>query len=224
MNARSVRILFLKDLFLSRWALFGYLVAGLASAVVSCLPGETTNFVGFILIITVAIAAGIHLIGSLLLAESMDQTRTFVLSLPVSLLDYSLAKIGVVLTAFLIPWSAMLALLVICNAVIPGAKQGMIAVLPVIFLFLLGTFSLQLVTAVLTGSIGWTVSMVVLGNVLLNVFLKNFFEHPVIEALTKSPTLSWPPLVLQIMAVEFAVVVAALAIALFVQTRQRDLV
>lgn len=224
MNARAVRILFLKDLFLCRWPLFGYLVGGLISAGVACLPGATAGFVGFILMITVAIAAGIHLIGSLLLAESIDQTRVFVMSLPVSLLDYSIAKIGVVLTTFLIPWSAMLALLVIATVVVPGARQGMIAVLPMMFLFLLAGFSAQLVTAVVTESVGWTIVVVVLGNVLLNLFLKGLFEHPVIAELSRSEALYWPPVVWQIMAAEIAVIVAGVALALFFQTRQRDLV
>ena len=102
MNAQAIRILFLKDLFLSRWPLFGYLVGGLASAAVACLPNEAAGFIGFIMMVTVTIAAGIHLIGVLLLAESADMTRTFVMSLPISLLDYSVAKIAVVLVTFLI--------------------------------------------------------------------------------------------------------------------------
>jgi hypothetical protein len=68
MNTNAIRILFLKDLFLSRWPLFGYLVGGLLSVMVACLPGELAGFIGFILMVTVTIAAGIHLIGVLLLA------------------------------------------------------------------------------------------------------------------------------------------------------------
>ena len=108
MNTQAIQILFLKDLFLSRWPMFGYLVGGLLSVMVTCLPGESAGFIGFILMITVTIAAGIHLIGALLLGESIDMTRTFIMSLPISLLDYSLAKISVVLVAFLIPWLSLI--------------------------------------------------------------------------------------------------------------------
>ncbi len=41
MNTQAIQILFLKDLFLSRWPLFGYLAGGLLSAMVACLPGES---------------------------------------------------------------------------------------------------------------------------------------------------------------------------------------
>ena len=98
MNPRAIQILFLKDLFLSRRQLFAYFVGGMAASALACTPNSTVSFIGFILVITVAIAAGIHLIGTLMLAESTDQTRMFVMSLPVSLLDYSMGKIAVVMT------------------------------------------------------------------------------------------------------------------------------
>ena len=137
MNTQAIQILFLKDLFLSRWPMFGYLVGGLVSVMVTCLPGESAGFIGFILMITVTIAAGIHLIGALLLGESIDMTRTFIMSLPISLLDYSLAKISVVLVAFLIPWIGMLASLTIITFVAPEAKPG---ILPFLVLTVLVKF------------------------------------------------------------------------------------
>jgi hypothetical protein len=224
MNTGAIQILFLKDLFLSRWPMFGYLVGGLMSAAVTCLPGETAGFIGFIMMVTVTIAAGIHLIGVLLLAESVDMTRTFVMSLPVSLLDYSIAKISVVLVAFLIPWLGMLAGLTVLTFVMPGAKPGVMAFLVPMFLFMLAGFCLQLVTAVVTESVGWTIVVVVLGNVLLNLFLKTFTEHPVISELMKSEQLSWPPVVQLIMAIEGLVILLALGLAFVFQIRRRDLI
>ena len=224
MNTKAIQILFLKDLFLSRWPMFGYLVGGLLAAMVTCLPGETAGFIGFILMITVTIAAGIHLIAALMLAESIDMTRTFVMSLPVSLLEYSIAKISVVLTAFLVPWLGMLASLTVLTFVVPEAKPGVLPFLVLLFLFMLAGFCVQLVTAVVTQSVGWTIVVVVLGNVLLNLFLKTLWEHPVISKLGKSEVLSWPPAVLQIMAIEAIVILFALGLAFLLQIRRRDLV
>ncbi len=186
MNTQAIRILFLKDLFLSRKPLFAYLAGGLICACIACVPRETFAFMGFIMVITVAIAAGIHLIGTLLLGDSMDQTRLFVMSLPVSLLDYSIAKISVVLTAYLIPWLAMLTLFGVVTFMVPGGKHGAFAVVPAIFGFMLAGFTLQLVTAVVTESLGWTIGMVVAGNVLLNLFLKKLFENPTIQEVTRA--------------------------------------
>lgn len=224
MNTAAIQILFLKDLFLSRWPMFGYLIGGLLSAMVTSLPGESAGFIGFIMMVTVTIAAGIHLIGVLLLAESIDMTRTFVMSLPVSLLDYSIAKISVVLTAFLIPWLGMLAGLTLLAFVVPEANPGVMAFLVPVFLFMLAGFCLQLVTAVVTESVGWTIVVVVLGNILLNLFLKGLHENPVISNLSKSEVLTWPPVVLQIMTIEAFVILVTLGLAFLFQIRRRDLI
>jgi hypothetical protein len=201
MNLKAIRILFLKDLFLSRRQLFAYFVGGLAASALACTPNATLAFVGFILVITVAIAAGIHLIGTLMLAETTDQTRLFVMSLPISLLDYSIGKISVVLTTYLIPWTAMF----MC-------------------LFLLCAFVLQLLTAVVSESVGWTICVMVGCNVGMNIFLMQLFANAEVVEVVKSNVLSWPNIVLQIIGVELLIITVALATAFLFQTRKRDLI
>ncbi len=222
MNLKAIRILFLKDLFLSRRHLFAYFVGGLAASALACTPNATLAFVGFILVITVAIAAGIHLIGTLMLAETTDQTRLFVMSLPISLLDYSIGKISVVLTTYLIPWTAMFTCLIMATFVM--GKQGNVAVLPAIFLYLLCAFMLQLVTAVVSESVGWTICVMVGCNVGMNVFLMQLFANAEVVEVVKSDVLSWPSIVLQIIGVELLIITVALATAFLFQTRKRDLI
>jgi hypothetical protein len=222
MNPNTIRILFLKDLFLSRRPLFTYFVIGLVASALACQPQATIAYVGFILVITVAIGAGFHLIGTLLLAETMTQTRLFVMSLPISLLDYSIGKIAVILTTYLIPWTAMFVILTIAAYVM--GQQGNVAILPTIFLFLLGSFTLQLVAAVISNSVGWTIGVTVACNICLNVFIVKLFADPEVSALSKSNVLSWPNSVLQIIAVELLIIGLALVLAFLFQTRQRDLV
>lgn len=224
MNANAVRILFLKDLYLSRHFLFGYLAGAMASVIMTCLPYKALSDVGFILMITVTIATGIHMIGMLMLGDGLEHTRAFVLSMPVSVLDYSVSKIAVVLCTFLIPWSLMLGLAMMGSFLLPYAKPGVVVVLPAIFCFMLSCFTLQLVSAVVTDSIGWTIVVMVAGNVGLNLFLMNFHADPSVIAATKSDTVTWPPLVLQVLAVEWLVILAAIALAFYLQTRKRDLV
>lgn len=209
---------------MSRRQLFTYLIAGLICSALMCANHPTVSFVGFLLVATIAIAAGIHLIGVLLLSESTDQTRLFVMSMPVSLLDYSIGKIAVVLTTYLIPWSAMLACTIIFIFVLPWAHPGSVAYLTTVFLFFLAGFTIQLVTAVITESAGWTICMMVAGNVFLNVFLMQLFKHPEISAANQSDLLTWPPVVVQIIAVELAVILLALTTSFIVQSRKRDLI
>ncbi len=224
MNPQAVRILFLKDLFLSRRQLFAYFAAGMASSALTTIPNSTVAFVGFLLMITVAIASGIHLIGTLMLSESTDQTRLFVMSMPISLLDYSVGKIAVILTTYLIPWSAMFISSAILTFVLPSSKHGSVAVLPAIFLFLLCAFLIQLVTAVVSESVGWTISVMVGCNVALNVFMMQLYASPEISAVAKSDSVSWPPVLVQLLTVELLIAAGALVTAFIAQTRKRDLV
>ncbi len=224
MNVQAIRILFLKDLYLSRRHLFAYFAAGIVAAGLACIPNETVSFIGFILIITAAIAAGIHLISTLLLSESIDQTRMFVMSLPISLLDYSISKISVVLTTYLIPWSAMFGCAALGTAILPWAERGSLAVLPAVFGFLLASFMVQLAVAVVSESVGWTISVMVAGNVGLNVFLMKYHAIPEVAALSKSDILTWPPIILQILLIELAIIVATGVLAFYWQTRKRDLI
>jgi ABC-2 type transport system permease protein len=224
MNLQSMRMLFLKDLFLSRRALFAYFVGGFVCSILMCIPNQTVAFVGLILVFTVAIASGIHLIGDLLLGENTEHTKSFVLSLPVSLLDYSLAKVAVVLATFLIPWIAMLTCSSVLSIVLPWAKDGFVAVNLVIFLELLAAFTIQLVTAVISESIGWTIGVMVGCNVFLNIFMMKLFANEEISAAAKSDVLTWPPILVQLIGVELVISLVAIVVSVLVQTRKRDLV
>jgi hypothetical protein len=64
----------------------------------------------------------------------------------------------------------------------------------------------------------------VLGNVLLNLFLVMLNEQPVIAELANNEVLTWPPIVLQIIAIEILVAVPALVLAFLIQIRRRDLI
>lgn len=224
MNLQAIKILFLKDLFLCRRYLFGYLAGALVSALLTVTPNQTLSYIGFILMMTVAIGSGIHMIAILLLSESTDQTRLFVMSLPVSLLDYSIGKMSVVLATYLLPWSTMFALTVIGTIVLPEAHDGKVVVIPAIFLFLFASFMLQLAVAVVSESVGMTISVMVAGNVLLNLFLMKISALPEVKAVSDSNLIVWPVAIQWTILMEVLFIALALGVSFWFQTRTRDLV
>jgi hypothetical protein len=221
MNSQMVTLLILKDLFLSRRLLFAYFLAGLASVVIGCLPNDTIAFVGFILIVTTSIGMGMHLIGELILEERKRNTLAFVMSLPVNVTEYSTAKILVVLMTFLIPWSSMLMGSVFLIAVLPWSKDGILGPTLLIFFELFASFALQLITAIVSESVGWTIAVMIAGNVFLNLFLVKLFSIPEISEVIKTDVFRWTPLMSQVLSVEIAVIVLSVVIALTVQSRKR---
>ena len=224
LNMQTITILFLKDLFLSRWMLFAYLMAGIASIGITFIPNKNASFVGFLLVVTASVGMGMHMISELILEERKNHTLSFIMSLPVNILEYSIAKLSVVLTAYLIPWSVMLVGAIVLIAVLPWAKHGTLAISIVIFLELLAAFTIQLAAAVISESIGWTIAAMVGGNVFFNLFLVGLFQKPEIAEAMKSETYAWPPIISQILGIEIAVILIALTLALAVQSRKRSFI
>lgn len=224
MNSQMVTVLILKDLFLSRRMLFAYLLAGLASAGIAVLPNETLAFVGFLLVVTTSIGMGMHMIGELIIEERKTNTLAFVMSLPVSATEYSTAKIVVALMAFLIPWSAMLVGFVFLIALLPWAKDGVLGPTVIIFFELFAAFALQLITAIISESIGWTIAVMVAGNVFLNLFLIKFFSNPEIAQAMKTDVYMWTPVMTQVLSVEIVVIVLSVVVALAIQSRKRSFI
>jgi len=97
-------------------------------------------------------------------------------------------------------------------------------VLPAIFFFLLAAFTVQLVVAVASESVGLTITVMVACNIFFNVFLMKLFALPEITAVTKSDVVSWPPVLTMLQLIEMSVIFIAIIIALFAQTRRRDLI
>ncbi len=103
-------------------------------------------------------------------------------------------------------------------------QPGAVVVLPLIYCFLLAGFTLQLVTAVVSESVGWSISVMVACNVLLIFFLMKINAVPEIAAARRSEVLTWPPsAALQILGFELLVIAASISLALFLQTRRKEI-
>ena len=106
-------------------------------------------------------------------------------------------------------------------AVLPSAKDGMLALSVIIFFELFASFALQLVTAIVTESVGSTIAVMVAGNVFLNLFLMKLFSIPEIQESIKADAYYWTPIESQIIAIEIAVIVICVVVALAIQSRKR---
>ena len=93
MNTSRVKRLILKDWYFNRGAIAAYVVVGLLSLLAIGLGGEGGFYGGSILLITVLISIGIHLVMITVIHERTEQTLPFVMTLPVSAKEYTTAKI-----------------------------------------------------------------------------------------------------------------------------------
>ena len=219
-----VRRLIAKDLSLLKPALLGYLVVGIVALVLMAAANETSFYFGTVLLITVLMASGIHVVIATTVVERSEQTLPFVMTLPISPRDYTLSKIGGGLLIFLLPWTALAAgsLMLLGSGRLGGAGRGLVPLATLVLVELLAAFCLMLAVAIVTESMAWTIVFQVVMNLGFQAFLYYVSRIPAIAATSKGPHTVWPPVALGLLAAEVAVVPLALALTFALQERKRD--
>ena len=175
MNGLMIKRLVLKDWYLHRLAIglmTGGILLGMALAAV---PGHTAALMGLNLILSLFIALTFYLPLSTVLNERTEKTLPFVMSLPVSPADYTMAKIISNVVLYLLP---LLATALGVSLVFRGEGGGSLPIAighaHVVLLGMLTLFSFIVGFAIITESMGWTVALIVVtmflfGNVVMQL-------------------------------------------------------
>ncbi len=125
-----VRQLVWKDLQLFRTAILGTMAAGAAGLAALLLRREVVSIVGAIVFFIALILAGAMLPSGSILNERKKQTLPFIMSLPISPMQYTTAKLVSTLAMFAIPWltltAAALWLILVQGVLRPGTIPVML--------------------------------------------------------------------------------------------------
>jgi hypothetical protein len=156
--------------------------------------------------------------------ERKKQNLAFLMSLPISFIEYTTAKLIATLAMFLIPWLTLVAsavLLVEMRGVIP---RGAIPVL-LILAFLPFVGSCLITGAVLVGeSEAWGIAANLFCSSMYGLVWYFLSRIPGLMVNAKGPTPVWNWTALTILAVEFALVLLLLGLTYYLQSRKRDFV
>ena len=169
-NYPLIRLLVAKDWQLYQKQLAAFVLAGIVAL---CLLGTArmwTFYLGSLLLIIVLVAAACFSISTSLLVERKEQTLAFVMSLPVSPLDFTLAKLAGNLLTFIVPFAVLLAgtLGVVLYTPLP---DGLFAYSLLIFGHIALAYSLSLAVAMRVESEGWNTFAMIASMVLINPFM-----------------------------------------------------
>ncbi len=157
--------------------------------------------------------------------ERKKQTLPFLMSLPVSSVQYGIAKLASTVGMFLAPWLTLIAAgiwLITVRHVLPNGAIPMGLILAVVTLI---GFCLITATALVFETEGWGTAAVAFVN--STYWFDWYFlsmRFPELGRNWTSPTAIWSPNVLMILGCELALVVLILGLALYVQSRKRDFV
>jgi ABC-type transport system involved in multi-copper enzyme maturation permease subunit len=223
-GSSMIRRLVFKDWYFMRWPIACYLALGGFALVLVANGGEGSFYAGSVLLFTILFSLGIHLAMATVVEERTQQTLPFVMSLPISPADYTLAKVVANLTIFVIPWG----LLVLGTlAVIAGRaaiEDGLIPFAAIVLTWILVGYCLILAVALVSESQAWAIAAIVVSNLGFQAVLYGVSHVPSIAATMKHDIAVWSPAAVGLLAAEFAAVVLLLALTFFFQNRKTDFI
>jgi hypothetical protein len=221
-NGSIVQRLIGKDWYLLRKPALGYLAGGIISVLLLQFGGAAAFNIGCILIITLLIALGMHVVMATVVGERIEHTLPFVMSLPISIAQYTLAKIVANATMFVGGW--LIITLGVCGVVLfrDGVPHGLIMLSSIMLGYLLASYFVLLAVALITESMGVTIGTVITSNILLNVLMYAIGTVPSIRDTYSSTNIVWTSVGLCVLAGEAAVVAIALAATFIFQARKTN--
>ncbi|MGB3380983.1 MAG: ABC-2 transporter permease [Rhodanobacter sp.] len=226
MNFSSLNLPVIKLLVAKDWLLFQKQLAAcvLAGIVALCLIGMATGwsfYLGSLLLIIVLVSASCFSISTSLLVGRKEHTLAFVMSLPVTPLDYYLAKLVGSLVTFLVPFLVMLAgtMLVILFTPLP---DGLVVLSLLIFGHVLLAYTASLSVAMAVESEGWNIFAMISSMVLINPFIMLLGQLPAISDHVKTDTIVFGPVSVSILLGQLVVGVAVLIATGWVHCRKKS--
>lgn len=220
MSTSIVRHLIKKDLFLLRPMMIGSLVVGAAG--IALMPlGETPFFVGWLVLFIALLLLGIFTTVVGVITERKDRVHLFVLSLPTSPAQYTAAKLAASGIAFLVPWAVLTAaaLTLVAATDLPDRQLPFLAMLLV---YAICYYSAYLGVSLVTDSAVVSTLVIIAGNTAPVFLIPAFIRMTGVLADPVPEGPIWTDGVLTVLACELAFSAAAIGLALFVRSRQRD--
>ena len=223
MSRSLVRHLILKDFQMHRTSIVFAIIAGVAGLAFLQLKG-LPGLLGIIGFFTTLIVLGSLIPNASILNERKGRNLAFLMSLPISMVEYTTAKVLAALGMFIIPW---LVLVGTALSLILGRSDVPHGIIPIALI--LGTaplvgFCVMIAVALVGESEGWVIGATITVNASYSFCWPLIFNNAELRAGLGSPTPIWSPTVLTVLGSEFAAIAVILAITFYLQSRKKDFV
>lgn len=219
LNLPLVRLLVLKDWQLFQKQLAAYVLAGIVALCFLAAGHAWTFYVGSLLLIVVLVAVACFSISTSLVVERKEQTLAFVMSLPVSPLDFTVAKLVGNLVTFGVPFLLILAgtLAVVLYSPLP---DGLVVTTLLVFGHVLLAYCVSLAVAMQVASEGWNIFVMIATMLLLNPFIMVLGQIDAIAVAARADAIGWSAPALAILAAQLGLALLALAWAVWSNGRK----
>ena len=216
--------LILKDWRLNRLQIFLSIAGGALALTLVLWGGEAPIVVGSVWFFIALIMAGTMLPMVGIVNERKKQNLAFLMSLPISPLEYTTAKLLSTVGMFLVPWLTLVIgalLLIETRGILPHGAIPMALILAA-----LPFLGLCIITAAaLVGeSEGWSIAANVVCNSSYGLVWYFLSRVPALMDNAKGPKPVWNSTALTILGSEFGFIVLILGLTFYLQSRKRDFV
>lgn len=216
-----VRQLVLKDLRIMRGAFVGYCAGGLVALAIVMFGGEALGMAGVILFVTAIASAGIHAVMATVVEERQKQTLPFIMSLPVTVRQYTSAKILANLLLFGLLWLTLSAATYIVY-VGDSLPHGSIPFLTIVNMGILLAFVIILTVALVGESTVAAIAGVVLGNIGTQMYLWIVVDLYGIRSVIGGSRAVWTPTAVGILTTQAVLALVLVAATFVIQSRKTD--
>ena len=223
MNRSIIGQLVLKDWRLNRVLISLTLAIGLVTLLVTQFGG-LARLIGIVWFFVALCILGSMLPGSVILNERKKQTLAFIMSLPVTSVQYSIAKMLSIWGLFLVPWLTLLISALVLIETRHVVPQGAVPMVLILAMLPLIGFCLISSTTLVGESEGWLVaaSIVVNSSYWLGWFL--LARIPSLSANWNRPAAVWNSTEIIVLCSELGAIAFIVAVTLFLQSRKRDFI
>jgi hypothetical protein len=224
MNRSIIGHLILKDWRLNRLLILLTFIAGIAAMIVAQHGEEFVRVVGGIWLFVALCVLASMLPASVLVNERKRQTLAFIMSLPVSAVQYSIAKVASIWALFLVPWLTLLIAALVFIETRHIVADGAIPMLLTFALLPLIGFSVISSAALIGESEGWLIAASVVCNSSYWLGFILLSHIPGLAANLKSPTAVWNSEAVFTLLAELGSIALIVAVTLFFQSRKREFI
>ncbi len=221
-TAAIIRRLVLKDWYFVRYPMAAYMTLGIAAAFLLAVPHHIAFLIGSVLLLSIVVIVGVHLVFGTVTYERSQQTLPMALSLPITYTQYSAAKLISNIGGFAIAWSILLTTVLVVIMTRENLNEGLIPFAVIALTELFAAFVLTLAVAMITESEAWTVVTMTILNIGISIFLNLIGSLEAVGSHMGGATAVWNSTALTIIAVEWLVIAAAIAVTLAVQARKKN--
>ncbi|MEZ5465433.1 MAG: ABC-2 transporter permease [Lysobacteraceae bacterium] len=190
LNTPVVRLLVAKDWQLFQKQLALYVLAGIVALCLLGLAKPWSFYLGSLLLLVVLVAAACFSISTSLMVERKEHTLAFVMSLPVSPLDFTVAKLAGNLLTFGVPL-LLIGGGTLATILFTPLPDGLFVYSLLIFAYIVFAYSVSLAVTMTVESEGWNTFVMIGSMVLINPFIMGLSQIKAISSHIEKDAIVW---------------------------------